>query len=201
MQFDPAIHATDSQTGQPLLNKAGQFRNKPGPKKGRYTVHNLHLQPTQNFLILTVLHDLMAHFKRRYCFPSQAEICKRLEKFHQYKIGIRQLNNLLKYLEDSGQISRTPRPDYEYMAANPTLGTKYRSTLYKFSKRGWRLMWRFKNRIAGSAIKKIKAALWGQIDRPGQNPDEYADNYFKVRELLSNIGEQINRPRTRAEPA
>jgi hypothetical protein len=48
-------------------------------------------------------------YQKPYCFPAQKYTLVLLAKYHKTKISLRTLNRKLRWLEDSGYISRTKR--------------------------------------------------------------------------------------------
>lgn len=75
--------------------------------------------------IQEVLTGFMSHFKKVYCFPSQATMLEHLVTDHGVVISRRTLNRHLAAMVAGGKINRTRR---HYKDAK--LGMVFRSTLY-----------------------------------------------------------------------
>ena len=77
--------------------------------------------------ILAILVGYCQHWKKPYCYPSQASILKKLEEFYGVIISPRTLNRKLAWMESHGWIQRIRR---HYKDIHR--GMCFRSTLYKF---------------------------------------------------------------------
>jgi len=130
--------------------------------KAKYTAHAPKAQPILHYHVLMVLEGFMRFYKKGYCYPSQDKILERLKNRFHYHIERRQLNYVLRFLVDSGQIERTKR-HYE----KPGVGMMFRSTLYKIEKKGWKLLGWIKRISQGLPFRKSRSPLTGPNRGPG----------------------------------
>jgi DNA-binding PadR family transcriptional regulator len=130
------------------------FCAKKSPESGeqqmKYNENKPKQQPESFYRVLIILADLMNYYGKKYCYPSQQTIVDRLKKYHGYNIERRQLNYILCFLEESGQINRRRR--HERGGDGSLI---LRSTLYFIKKKGWKLINRFR-RIIGAPWEKAK---------------------------------------------
>jgi len=90
--------------------------------------------------IILALSHVMLKQGKRYCYPSQKKLCEILGKYYSNPIKRRALNYHLRHLEDKQYISRTRRIKKE-----PDGSLKFASTLYFFTKRGYRFLAKIMN--------------------------------------------------------
>lgn len=111
-----------------------------------------------DFSILQQIASLAGHFGKSYCYPSQEEICKRVEAHHGRRISRRTINRHLATLELSGYIQRVRRH-----CAQPRKGMVFRSTLYMLTKKTHRL-------LAALFDACRRAVSWGRsrVPKPAQ---------------------------------
>lgn len=113
------------------------------------------VQDTSRISVLSVLFQLSKHHKKTYCFPSQDKICSLLKQFHGIQRSRRTLNRWLLSLESQGYIIRTRR-----LRRDPKRGLLFKSTLYRITKKGYRLLyaagvdcWHMLNKLLGRKKK------------------------------------------------
>jgi len=94
---------------------------------------------SKNSIILSLSH-LMLKQGKRYCFPSQEKLCEILGKYYQNPIKRRALNYHLRHLEDRHFIARKRR-----IRRDDDGKMVFASTLYFFTKRGYRFLARLLN--------------------------------------------------------
>ena len=85
--------------------------------------------------ILRVLHRLNDHHKKKYSFPAQKTLLKHMSELCSHTICRRQLNYDLKDMVEGGLIIRQRRHE-----RIPKRGMVFRSSMYKITVKGYRLL-------------------------------------------------------------
>lgn len=124
------------------------------PRRKYYSTEKPKSQPGSHYRVLCVLESHMAHFKKRYCYPSQERILKVLKSRYGYEITRGHLCKIMNFLERSGQIIRIQR---HKRSADGSL--EMHSTLYKFRKLAWKLLNHFRRTMGNFVWPKSSKLL------------------------------------------
>jgi len=110
--------------------------------------------------VLACLNMFMIHFNKYYCFPSQARILRYLKEVASLTVSRRQLNRILRDIQDGGLIKRTRRHRRE-----KGRGMVFHSTLYEMSIKGYTLLYKVgmvsKARFL-EAVNRLRSFLLGK---------------------------------------
>jgi len=110
--------------------------------------------------VLACLNMFMIHFKKYYCYPSQVRILRYLKDVAGLTVSRRQLNRILRDIQNGGLIKRTRRHRRE-----KGRGMVFHSTLYEMSVKGYKLLYRVgmvsKARFL-DAIARLRSFLLGK---------------------------------------
>ena len=110
-----------------------------------------------------VLYTLFAVAKshgKPYCYPSQAHICKLVEKFYKVSMSRRNLNRVLGMLVDKKVIVRLRR---HRMLKDG--GIRFCSTLYKFKGKAFNYLVSLGKRVQG-LFSFFRVPKWAQYRTP-----------------------------------
>jgi len=125
--------------------------------------------------IVGLLNGLNTHHGKNYCFPSQLKIMELLENRMSISISIATLNRWLRVIEDAGYVKRTRR-----IRRDKKHGMMFKSTLYKITRRGYRLLASFGMEVWERLRKPYghmkKTVSRPSTKKPGVSPG--ADGYF-----------------------
>jgi len=110
--------------------------------------------------VLACLNMFMVHHKHFYCFPSQIRILRYLKEVASLTVSRRQLNRILRDIQNGGLIKRTRRHRRE-----KGRGMVFHSTLYEMSVKGYKLLYKVgmvsKARFL-EAIARLRSFLLGK---------------------------------------
>jgi len=90
------------------------------------------------------------HGIRGYCFPSQQTIVDKLSRWYGVKLSRSTLNRDLRQMEDNGLLKRVRRH-----RARTGGGIEFNSTLYKFTRRGFRWLKAMRNIIFSTVFSRV----------------------------------------------
>jgi DNA-binding HxlR family transcriptional regulator len=142
--------------------------------------------------IINMFDKTMKKYGKKYCFPAQKTILKNLALYGQVNMSIRTLNRRLRILEDEKFIKRKRR-----IKKDQIRGYMFKSTLYKLTKRAYKLLYLAVARIKGFAVRKDKkvddrkvahgiisgGSPWMTKERP-MKEDEAKEEVRKIKEKL-----------------
>lgn len=135
--------------------------------------------------ILLHLLRVQQKYNKDYSHPSQKTICERMEKYQGVKKSVPTLNRWMRVVEDTKYLIRKRR-----IKRDPEHGIVFKSTLYKITIKGLRLLANF-----GVDVRKEIAAYYAwlkekspkQDKEPGGAPLRSLDTK-RLNQILRKLG-------------
>lgn len=135
--------------------------------------------------ILGILHGLNVYHGKKYCFPSQNTLLELLKSRHDDKKSKSTLNRHLHVVEGSKYLKRKRR-----IRRDKKVGMVFQSTLYKITKKGYRLLARFGVDV-WNEIKKAADTVRKKAARPrrkkGKKSPGVSDYFLPGSGLVEDV--------------
>lgn len=139
-------------------------------------------------LALTIA-AIAAHHRQKWCFPSQATLCARMAQHQHVRRSRRTVNRWLAQLESTNLIRRQRRHRVE-----PGRGLVFRSTLYRFTRAGYRWI--------ASLAHQLQHWIRSRVGRARQHPcDTDGTMYLSMRDYQAREAPSRGPPRASKEVA
>jgi hypothetical protein len=139
---------------------------------------------------INTLHYLSRTNKKDYCYPSQEKVLKILKEIYRVAIRRRQLNYILKYLEEEGYIKRRRR-----LKQSKEGKIIFNTTLYWLKKKALKYLANLLGAIKRTGFKLIdkkkenqkKEVPPGEDERYLISEEQRFKNLTRLRHLLNQI--------------
>lgn len=135
--------------------------------------------------ILLHLLRVQQKYNKDYSYPSQKRICERMEKYQGVKKSVPTLNRWMRVIEDTKYLIRKRR-----IKRDPEHGIVFKSTLYKITIKGLRLLANF-----GVDVRKEIAVYYAWLKekspKQGKEPGRTSgasNNLRRLNQILSKLG-------------